>query len=110
MHTISNCFYSLQNIYFQSQTEKENKKDNSISRHITQESENTMDDKFSPALTATADTKCSLPVTFGNCVARAIVKKINHTGHNPPTAESRVTKVYLRRRDIIMQTFVLQMH
>ncbi|XP_078326124.1 uncharacterized protein LOC111124842 [Crassostrea virginica] len=41
-----------------SQTEKEKEKDNLISRHITQECENTMDDKFSRALIATEDTKC----------------------------------------------------
>ena len=83
-----------------------------ISGHITQECENTMDDKFSRALTATEDTNCSLPVDISKLCSESNNEKMNHTGHNPPTAESKVTKVYIytRRRAIIMQTFVLQMH
>ena len=98
MNTVKNCFFPLQNIFFQSQTEKEKEKDNLISRHITQECENTMDDTFSRALTAAEDTKCSLPVDISKLCSESNSEKINHTGHNPPTAESRDTKVYIWRR------------
>nr|XP_022323763.1 uncharacterized protein LOC111124841 [Crassostrea virginica] len=52
-----------------------------------------MDDKFSRALTATEDTKCSLPVDISKLCSESNSEKINHTGHNPPTAESRDTKI-----------------
>ena len=69
-----------------------------------------MDDKLSRALTATEDTNCSQPVDISKLCSESNNEKMNHTGHNPPTAESRDTKVYIWRRAIIMQTFVLQMH